>query len=181
MDKQIIKDQITGMIQKGENLRKDEAVFLKLQGIQETIVKTELTRDKNIDLLETARKTKKDLLEKKMVAVAGASKKIIEKMNEILPEKNAAFDCADGLVMGMKNENGSVTAYNGLSGGQLQAFNAALANVLDANIMIIEGAEIDDNRLMALMEDLAGSDKQIILNTCHAPRVFPGAFKMVEL
>lgn len=181
MDKQIIKDQITGMIQKGENFRKNEAVFLKLQGINETIIKTELSRDKNIDLLVAEREIKKGLLEKKIEAVAGASKKIIEKMNEILPEKNAVFSCADGLVMGMKNEDGSITAYNGLSGGQLQAFNAALANVLDANIIIIEGAEIDDFRLMALIEDLAGSDKQIILNTCHVPVAYSKDFQMVEL
>lgn len=182
MDKQILQDSLAGMISKGEGLRKDEAIFLKLQGINETIVKTELSRDKNIELLETERENKKDLLAKKTTAVSGSAKKIVEKLNEVLPEKNGVFDCADGLLMGMKNNDDSITAFNGLSGGQEKAFHAALSNVLDANILIVEAAEIDDQRLSALMEDLAGSEKQVIINTCHNTSLdIPGAFKVVEL
>lgn len=84
--------------------------------------------------------------------------------------------------MGMRNNDGSVTAFNGLSGGQEKAFHAALSNVLDANILIIEAAEIDNQRLSALMEDLAGSEKQVIINTCHnASLNIPGDFQVVEL
>lgn len=182
MDKKIIEDSITGMIAKGENLRKDEAVFLKIQGINETIVKTEVARDENVDLLAAERKNKKALLLKKHVAVSDSANKIIDKLNEVLPESNAVFGCTEGLVMGMRNPDGTVTAYNGLSGGQLQAFNAALSNVLDANILIIEAAEIDDQRLSGLLEDLVGSDKQVIVNTCHASYcAIPEKFQVVEL
>jgi len=180
MDTQIQKDLIAGMIKKGEALRQDEAIFLKIQGIDETIVKTEIARDENAKNLEIEKDTLKILKESKKKAVDGVSEKIMAKMNEILPMKNAVFNCEDGLIMGMKNGD-SITQYNGLSGGELQTFNAALSNVLDANIIVIEAAELDNNRIAAVMEDLQDSEKQIIINTCHTPRVFPGGFKMVEL
>lgn len=182
MDKQILKDQIAGQIEKGVLLRADEALFLKVQGINETIVKTEVTRDKNVVLLEAEKENKKSLLAKKMLAVSGAAKKIVEKMNEVLPEKNAVFDCLDGLKFGMRNQDNTITAYNGLSGGQLQAFNAALANVLDANILFIEAAELDYLRSGAVLEDLANSDKQILISTCWPSRSedWPKSYEIPE-
>lgn len=181
MDIELKKTQINGMIERGKLLRADEIMFIKFQGINETIIKKELSRGKDIKSLEAEKENKKELLAKKTAAVSSASKKIVDKMNEVLPEKNAVFSCADGLVMGLENEDGSTTTYNGLSGGELQVFNSALSNVLDANILIIEGAEIDQGRLITLMEDLQGSDKQVVINTCHAPVACPEIFRMVEL
>lgn len=180
IDTKIIEDQIAGMVSKGQKLRADEAIFLKAKGVDETIVKTQNDHAKTIEDLETEKKSLKELKAKKMKAVSGASSKIEAKMNEILPLKNALFDCVDGLRMGLKDGE-KITLYNGLSGGQRKIFNAALSNVLDTNIIVIEAAEIDPEHMAAVLEDLADSEKQILINTCHPVESVPDAFDVVEL
>jgi len=175
-----ITDQINGMIEKGKQLRADEAQFIKAQGIEETIIQSQNTVAKETTDLETEKENLKSLKAKKTKAVSGSAKKIIEKMNEVLPLKNAVFDCVDGLIMGM-DDNGTTLRFNSLSGGQEHEMIAALNNVLGANILVIEGAEFDSDRLMAVLEDLANVDKQVIVNTCHEVGTVPEGFDVVEL
>lgn len=179
MDKELLEDSIFGMINKGKLLREDEAIFLKLQGINETIVKTETAREENQECLADEKEVLKNLQADKVKAVSGITSKIVEKMNEILPEKNGFFDCSDGLKIGLTDEKG-VIPFNGLSGYQLEIFKSAMSNVLDSNFIIVEAAEIDSKRLLALLEDLIMSDKQTIVNTCHDLEV-PGGFEVVRL
>jgi len=180
IDIQMMKDQIAGMITKGEDLRKKEKVFLKAQGISEEIERANQDREKTTKELAAAKEKKKDLIAKKGKAVAGAAGKIVEKLNELLPFGSAVFDCTDGLVIGWKDEE-KFTPYNGLSGGQKQIFDTALAHVLDANIIVLEAAELDIDHMSAALEDFAGIEKQVIVNTCHQVPVVPEAFVKIEL
>lgn len=180
IDIKMMKDKIDGMIAQGTNLRADEAIFHKVQGINEAIVKAETDREKTTESLADEKKNLKELKAKKTKVVSGSASKIESKMNEILPMKNAVFDCTDGLKLGLKDGE-KTTLYNGLSGGEKQVFDAALANVLDANIIVIEAAELDQERMSALLEDMAGIDKQVIINTCHAVDAVPDGFCLVEL
>lgn len=179
-DIQIMQDQVDGLIANGKKLREKEAIFLKVQGINETIVKTELERETTIKEIAEAKEKKKKLVEKKNNAVATSAKKIIERMNSVLPIGKAVFDCADDLVIGWKVGK-TAKPYNGLSGGEKQIFDAALAHVLNANIIVLEAAELDNKRLLAALEDLATIDKQVIVNTCHPVDVVPDPFVKVEL
>ena len=176
----LIQDQITGSIEKGKLLRIDEAQFIKMQGINETIIKNQNDVAKEKTDLETEKENLKELKAKKTKAVSGSAEKIIAKMNEVLPLKNAVFDCVDGLIMGM-DDNGTTLRFNSLSGGQEHEMKAALNNVLGANILVIEGAELDSERMTAVLEDLANVDKQIIINTCHGIGTVPEGFNVVEL
>ena len=168
-NKQILTDQIAGLTVKGKGLRVDEAIFLKLQGINETIEKTKQEKTKTTADLEAAKADKKALVEKKNTAVSASFSKIIEKMNEILPDGQAAINLDDGLFLGWELDN-VYTPYNGLSGGQKQIFDAALGYVLDANIICIESAELDPDHMMALMEDMTEVDKQVLISTRSMPR-----------
>ena len=180
-DIKMMQDQIDGLIAKGQGLRKNEAVFLKIQGINETIETTNQERATIKKDLVKAKKDKQDLIKKKNDAVADSAKKIVEKLNAILPVGNAVFDCVDGLVIGWEDEDGKTTPYNGLSGCQKQIFDTALAHVLDADIIVLEAAELDSDHMAAALEDLAKVEKQVIINTCHPVGNVPSPFVKIEL
>ena len=181
--KQILTDQITGLTEKGKGLRTQEAIFLKLQGINETIEKTKQEKTKLITDLETAKADKKSLIAQKNEAVSASFSKIIDKMNEVLPTGEAVINLDDGLFIGWETDiaKGIYTPYNGLSGAQKAVFDTALGHVLDANIIIMECAELDDDHMLAVLEDMCRVEKQVLLATCHKVETVPEAFRMVEV
>lgn len=180
-DIQMMKDQLNGLIEKGKALREKERVHLKLQGINEEIEKTGQEREQYRQDLEEAKGKRDELVKKKNDAVAETAEKIASKMDEILPVGQAVFDMTDGLVIGWADGEGKTTPYNGLSGGEKQMFDSALAHVLDANIIVLEAAELDDDHLLASLEDLAKTEKQVIVNTCHPIDTVPEPFVRVEV
>ena len=180
-DKQIITDKITGLIESGKTLRTQEAIFLKMQGINEEIEKTRQDQEINKESLSEAKKTLKSLVSKKNEAVSTSLVKIKDKMNAMLPSGQAAINMDDGLFIGWEVETGIYTPYLGLSGGQKQIFDGALSHVLDANIIVLECAELDNDHMLAMLEDLAGLDKQCLVSTCHGVGVVPGEFVKIEL
>jgi tetrahydromethanopterin S-methyltransferase subunit B len=182
-DLQMMNDQLTGLIAKGKELRKKEAVFLKSQGINEEIEKATQDREDLIHDLDVAKKERDSLITKKNKAVAEAVADIASKMNEILPVGRAVFDIDDdngGLLIGWAIDT-TVIPYNGLSGGQKQIFDAALAHVLQANIIVLEAAELDQDHILAALEDLGNIDAQVLVSTCHQVSEVPKTFTKVEV
>jgi len=183
MDKQIIQDQISGLIESGKALRAQEAVFLKMQGINEEIEKTRADQEENKEKLVKAKDNLKKLVTQKNDAVRQVTSKIVDKMTEVLPTGQAVINLDDGLFIGWEVDisTGVYTPYNGLSGGQKQIFDGALSHVLDANIIVLEAAELDNDHMLAVLEDLAGIDKQCLISTCHPVDVVPDGFVKIEL
>jgi hypothetical protein len=77
MDKQIIQDQISGLIEQGKTLRQQEAIFLKMTGINEEIIKTNIDRENNKDNLVKAKESLKKLVSQKNDAVQEINNKSI--------------------------------------------------------------------------------------------------------
>lgn len=186
-DIQTMKDMIIGLNQKKKNLRADEAIFLRLSGINEEIEKASQDKDGFDQELIEAKGRRDDAKAKKAGAVGETTTKIAAKINAVLPDGVAAVSYAeddDGkrdLKIGWK-EGDTTTPYNGLSGMQKQVFDAALANVLDANIIVLEAAELDGDNFIATLQELSKLDKQVIVNTCHPFNgPIPGTFKIIEV
>jgi hypothetical protein len=180
-DIKMMKDQIEGMIEKGTKLRVDEGVFLKAQGINEEIETTRKDRDADSGKVETLKTEVKDLKKKKRDSLKGVATDISKKMGEILPVGKAVFSVDDGVFFGW-NYSGKEIPYDGLSGGQAQIFNSALAHALQANILVIEAGELDDDHLGSTLEELSILDSQVIVNTCHSlQKIAPKPFKTVVL
>lgn len=180
-DIQMMQHQLDGLIAKGKELRTKESVFLKAQGINEEIEKTNQERSGYVDELEKAKTRRDDLISKKNNAVAEAAGNITEKMKSVLPVGEAVFEVSDSsLLIGWKVDK-KFTPYNGLSGAQKQIFDGALAHVLDANIIVLEAAELDNGHLLAALEDLSKLDVQVIVNTCHPVEVVPEPFVKIDL
>ncbi|MCP4116494.1 MAG: hypothetical protein GY737_14000 [Desulfobacteraceae bacterium] len=178
-DIKMMEDQIEGMVTKGKKLRADEALFLKALGIDEETEKTRQDRDADSGKVETLKAEIKDLKKKKQNSLKGVAAAISKKMGEVLPVGDAVFSVDNGVFFGW-NYAGKKIPYDGLSGGQAQIFNSALAHALQANILVIEAGELDDDHLGSTLEELAKVGSQIIVNTCHPlQKVAPQPFKPV--
>lgn len=185
---QTMREMVIGLKQKKKNLQADEAVFLKLSGINEEIEKAVQDKSGFETELTEAKRRRDDAKKQKADAVAETTSRIAGKMNAVLPVGSAIFTYAEddegkrSMKIGWKN-NDAETPYNGLSGGEKQIFDAALANVLDANIIVVEAAELDDENFQATLLELSKLDKQVILNTCHpvAGLEIPENFQIVEV
>jgi len=184
-DIQTMKDMAAGLRQKKTSLQAQERIFLKVSGLNEEIEKANQEKSDFNEELTAAKERRDDAKSRKAAAVGETTSMISEKMNEVLPFGTAVFSYDEdeegkrSMRIGWKNED-VVTPYNGLSGMQKQIFDAALANVLDANIIVVEAAELDGEFLEKTLLELSKIDKQVLLSTCH-PIDFkvPEPFKMV--
>jgi len=172
-DIQTLKDMAAGLRQKQKNLRADEAVFLKVSGLNEEIEKASQEKADFDEQLIEAKKVRDDAKARKAAAVSETTSRIAEKMNQVLPFGEAVFsydEDEDGkrlMRIGWKSD-GKTTPYNGLSGAQKQIFDSALMLVLDADIIVVEAAELDPENLENTLIELSGLDKQVIVNTWHS-------------
>jgi hypothetical protein len=187
-DIQTMQQMIAGLKQKKNNLQADEAVFLKLSGINEEIEKALQDKDGYDSLLIEAKSRRDDAKKRKAGAIAGITSKIAQKMNEVLPSGEAVFtyeedqDGKRSMKIGWKGGD-TVTPYNGLSGMQKQVFDSALAHVLDADIIVLEAAELDHENLEKTLAELSRLDKQCLISTCHPLEgiKIPENFTVVEV
>ena len=180
MDTRLANDQKEGIVSRIFQLREKETLFLKDQGINEAILKEQLSLEKTLEDLENAKERRNDLILKKKGLLAESAKKICDKLDEILPFKQAYFNCDDDFKLGIKNK-GKITLYNGLSGSQKATFDAALENLLGANMIMVEGAEIDEKNMQRILDELVESPKQVIINTCHDVATIPAKFHKIIL
>jgi hypothetical protein len=184
MDIQLLKDQLAGLEAKGKRLRSDEALFLKAQGLDESIetARTKLGEDEtdNINFKEQMA----ELKHKKSKAIGEACIRMQEKMTAILPEGMAVIHIDDEgvlLIGWLKPGAKAPVAYHSLSGGEKAIFEAALVHALEADLVIIEAAELDEKNLVTSLEKLSGLDAQVLLSTCHAPAEVPNGWEVVKL
>lgn len=179
-DIEILKDQVNALAQKNRELRKKETAFLRLQGIGEEIEKASGDRESLQKALKEAEEEKKTLLKKKKDAVSESLQKIMDRMNEVLPIGEAFLVYEDKSVFIGWKTGERITPYNGLSGGEKQIFDTAIAHILNANILVLEAAELDNQHIAAALEDLEKASTQVIVNTCHTPPHVPESFVVVS-
>lgn len=186
-DIQTMRGLVKGLRQKRENLMADKDIFLKLSGINEEIEKANQDKEGFEEELIEAKVIRDAAKNRKSASVSKTVSEIEKKMNAVLPSGEALFTYYQDenekftMQIGWKDGDKRVP-YNGLSGGEKQIFDAALANVLDANIIVVEAAELDDENLLKTLNELRKLDKQVIVNTCHSiSETNLAPFKVVEV
>jgi DNA repair exonuclease SbcCD ATPase subunit len=185
-DIKTLQDMLTGLESKKTQLQADESVFLKVSGINEEIEKAIQDKSEHIEELESAKDFLKVLKKKKSDAVSKTTTKIERKMNSLLPSGQSVFTYDEDdngkrdLHIGW-NHNKRTTPYNGLSGGEKQIFDTALADLLEADIIVVEAAEIDQDNLQPTLEALSKLDKQVIVNTWYPVDLAPESFKIIKI
>lgn len=185
-DIQTMKEMVSGLESKKKQLGNDKDVFLRVAGINEEIEKANQDKDTYNDDLTMAKEKRDNLKKEKSDAVAKTTEKIAAKMDSVLPFGKAVFsyeEDEDGkrdLHIGW-NVDKVITPYNGLSGGESKIFDTALANVLDASIIVLEAAELDGENLIAALDDLGTLEAQILINTCHPVDSIPEPFVKIDV
>jgi hypothetical protein len=167
---QIMKDQLEGLEAQGAAIAKDIEKFVKVSGIKEQKAKIDKELSDTEEELEAEKVSLKNSTDEKNKAMSVTTDKISKAITETLPDGKGVFEITEdnkfliGWKIGRKNK-----AYSGLSGGELAAFNAALLNALGCGIICQESAEMDDSRVIATMEKLGATGKQVIMCSCHNP------------
>lgn len=198
-DIQAMSDMLTGLQNKKKMLEANEKAFLKASGLNEEIEKAAQEKEAYQSELVKAKEKRDAAKAKKKAGVSKAAAEIEKKINQILPFGEAVFtfsedenenlkltigwrvktekDIGDGQIEVTSN----MTPYNGFSGMQKQTFDAALCNVLDADIIVIEAAELDHDNLFKLLDQLDKVDKQILISTWYPVKAAPDSFTIVEV
>ena len=185
-DIQTMQQMIAGLQQKKKNLQVDEAVFLKLSGINEQIEKASQDRDEYQKELAEAKARRDNAKKKKAAAVSEVTSKIEQKMEAVLPSGKAVFtyeeddDGKRSMKIGWMDDE-KMTPYNGMSGMQKQVFDTALAHLLDADIIVLEAAELDQENLEKTLLELSLLDKQVLVSTWFPVKSVPDNFAILEI
>jgi len=182
MDKNILQDQITGLQAAIIVKRRERDTHIRLQGLN---TEAEKLRQEALDYSNKAEAEKVKLSAlhaQRAQLVQKTSSALMERMKEVLPAGHPDVEVTeDGVFIGWIRPDGTRIAYNGLSGGEKVAFDAALAMALKANVVIIEAAEMDEKRLSGSLEKLGAAPVQAIVSTCYPPKATPNGWKEVRL
>jgi len=181
----ILKDRITGLRARIFELDGHKDLFIKAQGLDESVQKIRVQIEKDATELKGLKDDMKDLKKKKAGIVATATVKLSETMSSVLPEGKAIIHIDENgkcFIGWLKAGDTKPRPYFGLSDGEKKAFNPALVHALKGNVNLIEAAEVDDKRLQVLIDKYGKSDVQTIFATCHTPQGINGdGWKVVEL
>jgi chromosome segregation ATPase len=181
--KALLQDQIRGLTERLRVLQSQRDVFLKAQGLDEQKEKANLEVVQLKKQVEDEKDALNKLIEKKNRAMMTTIDQMTAKMDALLPRGKAAMKITESgeVLIAWQNEDGVYVPYNGLSGGEKVAFDGALVAALGANVLIIEGAEEDPERLACSLDQYAATDKQIIVNSAHDPARIPQEWGVVRL
>lgn len=191
MEKQILEQMKAGIEEQLKKLSANRDIFLKFEGIDERIKATQIAQSELEVTLSALKEELKVLEEKKTIMMESTAKKIKSGLDEVLPEGSSycIIPSADELKIGWIIGDNPVE-YGALSGGQKVAFNAALSHVMVGNggILIIEAAELDNEKLQDLILQLDALNCQVILSSCHIEKIkedynilIPVNWKMIEV
>jgi len=189
MDIKIIEQQLVGLSSKLTELRQQQSLHHKAQGLHEQEEKLRAEVKSTEFQLAEVKAELVVLRARKAEAVGATADALADQMGSLLPEGKAYFDVKDGKVVLGLDRDGRKTPHEGLSGGEEVSFGAALSSVLlgdsENKVIIIEGAETDNPHLLKMLEDIANEGDegvQYLINTCHMPEgEIPEGWNVVKL
>lgn len=171
-DTMTIQARINGLKSRIAELRRNEAAFIRVSGIDQNISEMEIKKadhekelNKWKDRLASAIQLRKETSETALEGFKTA-------MNEVLPLGTVEIDFSDdakGVDITLMNGD-TPTKYNALSGGEKVMTDMAIAKACGANILLIEAAEMDDDTVAKAMNAISGKEGlQAFIFTCHRP------------
>jgi len=173
-----IQNKIDGLKSAISELRKNEKLFLKAQGIDEAIEKMRLDLLKSESQIEATKEEIVKLQMRKAAAVSETAKMLSAAMSKVLPAGKAVFNVDDNgnSQIGWLIQGAKISPYEGLSGAEKAQFDVALAYALLADskckVLVLEGSEIDSDHLSDFLNHLSDTnpEAQIIVNHWSNPK-----------
>lgn len=157
------------------DLQVKQAKLLKLQGLDDEILKQQEMMEKINGDLETANNTLKSLRSRKEKHISESMDKLRQRIDYLLPSGKCIVEIIeDGkIVIGWEIE-GIFVRYGGLSEAQKTIFDQALSYaIMDGKngFLIYEAATIDKDNLKLLLDRLLDVKFQVNVNTWYNPPV----------
>lgn len=180
-DIKLLQDKMKGLQQRKSTLEGQKDLLLKAQGLSEQI---EQARFELVDLeteVETAKADREKLKADRNEILSGLLGQIAEKITSLLPEGKAIVRLDENDFFLGWEIYGNQKRYNALSDGEKSSFNPALCHALGANLLIIEAAEADSNKLKGMLSQLLKFDGQVIVCTWFDAKDIPDGWNVVRL
>ena len=179
MDLNETKSHIDGLKSAIAEKNKKQAGLLKLQGLDDEILKGQKEIVTIDEKLVTTKNELAALRANKEASVSEILDQIRERIDKLLPHGKSVISLTDDgqIIIGwdtMPYGKSMFVRYEGLSGAQQKIFDQALSYARLAGrtgILIYEAAEVDKENLQLLLERLKNTGFQVIINTWYQPPV----------
>jgi len=142
-----------------------------------------LEAEKALSEEDEAKKVLDEATKTQQAVVAEAAEELAKRSKAILPSGNLRLedDGKDVKVYWAKSKDLRVERVS-LSGGEQALFDCALGHTLAPTaLIVIEGAEIDDEKIVEVMEHIPEGDFQVLLITCHKPKKTPKGWHHLDM
>jgi len=188
-----LEQQLQGLKARKLELEANEKIFIKVQGLTESMEKTRAEIGGLEDDNTPAKESLSELEYKRAQLIKKPLMIMQESMDSVMPEgKSAIIEITDENevkfgILSTGPDGVVFSPHAGLSGSEQVMFDQALTFALMKNsdhvILCYEAAEIDDNGLVELIKSLHDQKgAQIIVNSCHNPDVtFSKEWNTVQL
>jgi len=188
MEKQMLIDQIAGLIVSIKTLRETEKKHIQADTLARQIEKARVDKGEIETKLEELKKRKTDLKIVKATSLNHVAQKIEGEITKLLPNGQAVFTIEeDRVFIGLKHHGDKISPYHSLSGGEKVFFDSALCSPFLGDsknkILIIEAAEMDSEKLSLQLQEIinAKTDIQWIVASCHEPKKIPKGWEETRL
>lgn len=176
-----LEQQLQGLKARKLELETNEKVFIKVQGLTESMEKTRSEivglEDDNTaakESLSELEDQRADLIKKPLIAMQEVMKSVMPEGKEAIIEINEENEVTLGILS--TGPSGIVfSPYGGFSGSDKVLFNEALSYALKKNadhiILMHEAAELSSETLIDLIVKLEKEKKaQLLVFSCHTPK-----------
>jgi len=167
---------LDGMNSRRSELESKIDPLQQIDTIGREIEQARLEAEKALVDEDNAKKALEVAVREQQAVVECAADELAERSKTILPYGNLRLfdDGKDISVYWAKTKDLKVQR-NTLSGGEQALFDCALGHALAASaLIVIEGAEIDDNKIVELMNHIPEQGEfQVMIVTCHEPKTIP--------
>jgi DNA repair exonuclease SbcCD ATPase subunit len=172
-----------GLIKRRDEIEKKVNDLEKIDTLNCEVKKAQIEADA---ANEAEKKAKEDLsivLEEQANIVRDASKTLSERSRHVLPfgELMLTDDGINIDIVWKMNDKKTVSRTS-LSGGEQAIFDCSLGHALAPTALVaIEGAEMDDDRIQDVMNNLLEHEFQAVIMTCHAPDSVPDGWTHIKM
>jgi len=155
----------------------------EIAALDKSIETARVNAEKALREEESAKAELDKAVREQRAVVEAAAEKLARLSKEVLPYGNLRLEIDEkNLYIYWAKNKGTKVQRTTLSGGEQALFDCALGHAMapEASI-VIEGAEIDDKNIVAVMEHLGQFDFQVILATCHTPPSVPNGWTHIKM
>lgn len=177
------KAALEGMKSRRAELEAKSEPLAEIAMVQREIESARLEAEKALAEEEAAKPAIEAAIQAQQAVVEQAATQLAKRSKELLPVGNLKLtDDGKDLTVAWAKSKDLCVQRTTLSGGEQALFDCALGHALAPSaLVVIEGAEIDDNNILTVMEHIPDGDFQVVMLTCHTPATIPEGWTQLDM